>query len=349
MQDAIIKNPHDSIFKTFLEKTEIARDFIIEHVPEKFKSHMDFSTLFLESGSFISDTLRQTYADVLYSVKSNRGSDCYIYFLLEHQSTPDPLMPFRLLSYSLNVMHRHLENEKKKSGKKCTKLPLVVPLVFYQGPEGYNYSMEFLKCFADEGLAEKLYKEPFQLVDLTKFDNDDLKKHPKRVALLELVQKNIKIADMNELAGTLGEVLHDSGLSDTLFQQMMFYINECGYVSDGAGFLNTIIGNNPNYEDETMKLMQPFIDKGRQQGLLQGIEQGVQEEKCLIAKQMLIDQLDQEKIKKYTGLTDAKLAQLTQSMNTMSDAEASGSMDLATASNQEFGSFAHVNKAARDQ
>ncbi len=49
-----------------------------------------------------------------------------MYALIEHQSTPDKLMAFRLLRYGLAAMQRHLD-----AGHDT--LPLVVPILFYHG------------------------------------------------------------------------------------------------------------------------------------------------------------------------------------------------------------------------
>lgn len=68
----------------------------------------DLSTLKLESGSFVEDDLRQYFSDVLYSLKTTAG-DGYIHVLVEHQSTPDKSMAFRLSRYAVVAMQRHPE------------------------------------------------------------------------------------------------------------------------------------------------------------------------------------------------------------------------------------------------
>ncbi|HGJ5884366.1 Rpn family recombination-promoting nuclease/putative transposase, partial [Arsenophonus sp.] len=49
---------HDSLFKKFLGDITIARDFLKIHLPEKLRQLCDFSTLGMESGSFIEPDLR---------------------------------------------------------------------------------------------------------------------------------------------------------------------------------------------------------------------------------------------------------------------------------------------------
>jgi predicted transposase/invertase (TIGR01784 family) len=49
-----------------------------------------------------------------------------VYVVIEHQSSPDNHMAFRLMRYAIAAMQRHLD-----AGHKT--LPLVVPMLFYHG------------------------------------------------------------------------------------------------------------------------------------------------------------------------------------------------------------------------
>lgn len=114
--------PHDAIFKAFLSRPETARDFIEIHLPPSLVKLCNLDTLHLESSSFVEENLRQYYNDVLYSVETTKGCG-YIYVLIEHQSSPDENMAFRMLRYAIATMQRHLE-----AGHDY--LPLVIPILF---------------------------------------------------------------------------------------------------------------------------------------------------------------------------------------------------------------------------
>ena len=116
--------PHDLVFKQFLTHPDTARDFMQLHLPAELQAICDFSTLKLESGSFVEESLRSYFSDVLYSLKTMSGDEGYIHVLIEHQSSPDKHMAFRLLRYAVAAMQRHLDAGHKK-------LPLVIPVLFY--------------------------------------------------------------------------------------------------------------------------------------------------------------------------------------------------------------------------
>ena len=108
MKKGTTSTPHDAVFKQFLSHPDCARDFIEIHLPASLRQLCDLQTLRLESGSFIEADLRASYSDVLWSLNTSDG-DGYIYVVIEHQSTPDAHMAFRLMRYALAAMQRHLD------------------------------------------------------------------------------------------------------------------------------------------------------------------------------------------------------------------------------------------------
>ncbi|SRJ95242.1 putative transposase [Shigella sonnei] len=111
--------PHDALFKLFLRQPDTARDFLAFHLPAPIHALCDMKTLKLESSSFIDDDLRESYSDVLWSVKTEQGPG-YIYCLIEHQSTSNKLIAFRMMRYAIAAMQNHLD-----AGYKT--LPMVMP------------------------------------------------------------------------------------------------------------------------------------------------------------------------------------------------------------------------------
>ncbi|SUX66281.1 transposase [Citrobacter amalonaticus] len=113
---------HDAVFKTFMCHPDTARDFLEFHLPASLRQLCDLDSLKLESGSFIEENLRAYYSDVLWSLKTAEGEG-FIYVVIEHQSSPDAHMAFRLMRYAMGAMQRHLDAGHKK-------LPLVIRCYF---------------------------------------------------------------------------------------------------------------------------------------------------------------------------------------------------------------------------
>ncbi|MCG6523220.1 Rpn family recombination-promoting nuclease/putative transposase, partial [Vibrio parahaemolyticus] len=86
----------------------VAKDFFPPPPPPPPPPICELDSLQLVSGSFVEEDLRASYSDILDSLRTRHGPG-YVYALIEHQSTPDKLMAFRLLRYALAAMQRHLD------------------------------------------------------------------------------------------------------------------------------------------------------------------------------------------------------------------------------------------------
>ena len=160
--------PHDHLFRSIMARKKVAKEFFLKHLPASLKKIVDFKTLKLQRDSYIGDNLHEQIADLLYSVDFN-GISGYIYVLVEHQSKPEKLMPFRILKYMIAIMEDHLH----KTGKDV--LPIVYPIIMYSGSKTYNYSTNLFDLFGrQKKLALKILWQPCQLVDLATIPDQEL-------------------------------------------------------------------------------------------------------------------------------------------------------------------------------
>lgn len=302
--------PHDSTFRQFLSHPDVARDFMELHLPAELRAICDLSTLKLESGSFVEDDLRQYFSDVLYSLKTAAG-DGYIHVLVEHQSTPDRHMAFRLMRYAVAAMQRHLEAGHKQ-------LPLVIPVLFYTGRRSpYPYSTRWLDEFADPALAKNLYGRSFPLVDVTIIPDDEIADH-RSMAALTLLQKHIHQRDLAELVDRLVPILLAGYLSSSQVISLVHYIVQAGETSDAEAFVRELAQRVPQHGDALMTIAQQLEQKGIEKGIEQGIQLGEQrgiekgrnEGKLEVARTMLQNGIDRSTVMKMTGLTEHDLAQI---------------------------------------
>ncbi|MBP9742846.1 MAG: Rpn family recombination-promoting nuclease/putative transposase, partial [Burkholderiales bacterium] len=92
---------HDEFVKKCLTDIGMAREFLQTYLPPMVKDKCNFNNLRIDSGSYIEDDLKAHASDIVYQVDLiNKGSSCvYIYCMVEHQSSPDELMPYRILRY----------------------------------------------------------------------------------------------------------------------------------------------------------------------------------------------------------------------------------------------------------
>ena len=264
--------PHDALFKTFLTHPETAREFFDIHLPKSLRALCDLATLRLESGSFIEPTLRSAHSDILYSLKTAQG-DGYIYCLVEHQSTPDPLMPFRLMRYSILAMQSHLDKGHRT-------LPLVIPTLFHQGPTPCLHNACWLDNFTHPEAARALYGTPFPLVDMTAIPDDKILEH-KGIALLELAQKHARqdaanvVEPLERLAPAIRSRLFDSMTREQL-SAWVSYVVDVGNATDPRILAKRLVGvlSNDDKENVMATIAEYLRTEGREAGLMEGLKKG---------------------------------------------------------------------------
>lgn len=140
-----IHHPHDMMVRAVLSDLAEATSFLQTHLPQEVSQALSWSTLKLLEGSFVDEHLRESEADVLYEVQHVSGeASVWVYILLEHQSTPDRWMRFRLLKYCCRIWDLSFREYPDQR-----ELPAIVPLVFYQGERRWSYSSEFADLVAE--------------------------------------------------------------------------------------------------------------------------------------------------------------------------------------------------------
>ncbi|EBI9916483.1 Rpn family recombination-promoting nuclease/putative transposase [Salmonella enterica] len=291
--ELISNTPHDAFFKQFLMHPDTTRDFLDIHLPAEIRGICDLDTLRLESSHSVEESLKEQYSDVLYSVKM-QGTSGYIHVLIEHQSTADKKMAFRMMRYAIAAMHRLLKDENGP-------LPLVVPLLFYQGKTSpYPLSMSWLDMFALPELARRIYSEPFPLVDITVIPDDDIMQH-RRIALLE----------------RLVTLISAEYTTESQLNSLLSYMVQRGHTDQPQVFYRELANRLPQ-EESMMTLAEWFAEQGMQKGVREGmlegkregLQEGKTEERRNIARRMLESGMTREAVAQITTLTDDEIEQI---------------------------------------
>ncbi|MEO3991762.1 Rpn family recombination-promoting nuclease/putative transposase [Pseudocitrobacter cyperus] len=301
MEEQTTSTPHDAIFKHFMAHVDTARDFLDIYLPPALRDLCDLSTLKLEATSMVEKNLRSRISDILYSVKTRRGTG-YIYTLIEHQSSPEKHMAFRMLRYSLDVMQRHLDANNKT-------LPIVIPLLFYHGEvTPYPYSLRWLDGFSDPELAKRLYCRPFPLVDITVVPDSEIMQH-RRIATLELLQKHIRLRDLSGQIAPLAALLTMGYTSKDRLIAILNYMLHTGTAENPEKLLHELSQRTSHHEGTLMTIAEYLEQKGWARGTEEGQQKGRGEEARRIALAMLKNGLDPTLITEITGVAETELAE----------------------------------------
>lgn len=86
---------------------------------------------------------------------------------LSDQSSPDKLMPFRILKYICAIIDKHVKQVAK------SELPLVYPIVFHHANTTYPYSADIKDLIAaPKRLIDSYWLKPFQLTDVGQISDE---------------------------------------------------------------------------------------------------------------------------------------------------------------------------------
>ena len=92
------KPAHDQSYKLLFSHKKMVIDLLQGFVKQDWVQQLDFSTLEKVSGSYVTDDLRDREDDLIWKVRFN-DQWLYVYLLLEFQSSVDPYMAVRMMTY----------------------------------------------------------------------------------------------------------------------------------------------------------------------------------------------------------------------------------------------------------
>ena len=156
--------PHDKLIKEILkDKKELVNliNKFLKPNEEIFEDNIEKYT-----NSYITKKYKSKEADIVYKMK-----DKDMYFLIEHQSTVDYNMPFRLLNYCIDIVNEWKKEEKNKK----SKYPLIVPIVIYTGQARWNIP----RNFKDQQIKITTFEEyrinlEYNLIDVNTYQTKEL-------------------------------------------------------------------------------------------------------------------------------------------------------------------------------
>jgi hypothetical protein len=224
-----VPTPHDSVFRRIFAVPDNAASQLRAVLPPDLGDRLDLDRLAPVPGSFVDEALRWRHSDVLFTAPLD-GQDAFVYVLIEHQSSDDPLMASRVLRYVTRIWDTY-----EREHPKARRLPAVLPLVVYQGDDHWTSPVQMLDVI-NLGPAGKQAAQPylprfeFLLDDLTRVGEDQLLARNLTPAALVtmLLLKNARdnpdiTAELRRWAGQLRAVLDRPGGAGE-FTAMLTYI-----------------------------------------------------------------------------------------------------------------------------
>jgi hypothetical protein len=205
------------VFRQIFGVPENAASQLRAVLPPALVGRLDLGRLARVPASFVDEALKWRYSDLLFTTPLD-GRDAFVYLLVEHQSSDDPLMAFRMLRYVTRIWDHHLRDHPR-----ARQLPAVIPLVVHHGRSQWTRPVQLLELIdldpaASQAMQAYLPRFEFLLDDLADVDGRQLrgrKLTPSALITLLLLKTaagNPRItADLRPWAGQLRAVLDQPG------------------------------------------------------------------------------------------------------------------------------------------
>ncbi len=210
---------HDPSYKRLFFHSTLVAELLRGFLPGDWVERLDFSTLERVISSFVTADLRERHSDVIWRLRLRGDGDrwVYLYLLLEFQSTSDPFMAVRLLTYVGLLLEDIIRRDKLRPGD---RLPAVLPLVLYNGGTRWRAPLRLETLFAPvpSPLRRYLPRLTYLLLDERRLDLDRPELESNPIAALFRVETNEAPEALPGLYQALEDLLppEDSALRRTV-------------------------------------------------------------------------------------------------------------------------------------
>ena len=311
-----VHHPHDMMVRAVLSDVTEASSFLQAHLPDEVSRELNWSTLRLIEGSFVDEDLRGSEADLLYEVERVSSQDAvWVYILIEHQSTPDRWMRFRLLKYCCHIWDQSFRDQPEQRD-----LRAIVPLVFYQGERRWTYSREFADLFAESvrdwpGVPRFAH----ELIDQSGMRPEDVQGELK-VRLMQLVMLaayHPTLAWMEQVARLLGSLSSlGSGGGIDYVRLFVLYILSTQEPEAVESFREVLREYAPAVREDVMTTYaQELLTEGR----VQGEQLGKIKNQVEVIEGFLREGVEWSVIERATGVNEMQFHVLKQQVEEMSN------------------------------
>ncbi len=289
--------PHDKIYKMILSnKKEVVNliNQILEIKDEKHKITEEKIEIY--NSNFINQYMENRISDIIYKIKNQK-----IFFLIEHQSTIDYSMAFRLVEYCILIMQSAMD--KKQVKKKNYRFPLIYPIVLYTGEKKWNQKRYLEECQEQlMGVKPKAFTS-YSVVDVNSFTKSQLLEGKGILSKIMLLEK---VKTEEELINIIKEIsMKDLNQEEkNIFKKVLY--NILGKSIDKEIIEKSIKIIEKEESEENGMVIEEVLRKSREEEYKKGVTQ----EREKIVKQMIKNNLKDEIIIKLTKISKNELERI---------------------------------------
>ena len=191
---------NDSFFHATLEYYDAAYDFMKKFLPQDIQLACKIKEIQQESSVHIDDYFHHTASNVVLSVPTNTEKGYRTFILIEHQSTVDNNIPWRMMKYMQAIIERYDAQHNIKLH--------VAPILFYQGDgKPYNGALNVQDEIFPKSMRHTLATVNMTVVDLAIMSDDEIMNCGKVSAMMLAMKYARNSPDLNKVMDKMAVAL----------------------------------------------------------------------------------------------------------------------------------------------
>ena len=285
---------HDKLFKIILSDKQEAVGFI----KKVLNSKEDITTKNIElyNKEYITEKFEKRETDITYKIAEKN-----LYIIIEHQSTVDRTMPYRIQRYKMLLMNEIIN--KKEMKKVVYEFPRVIAIVLYTGRG--KWKVEKLE---DVQKPLEWYKETdkeFELVDVNKYAEEELMKDELVITKAMLIEKQKDASKVRDILNKVNQIVKNNPEKIKLLLEILKYILLNSKSEEIRNEADRIIKEYKGGEEAVLNMVTVYnkaLDEQR--------EAGDRQRQIKTAKRLLKEKMKPEFIAKITDLSIEEIEKL---------------------------------------
>ena len=299
---------HDKLFKLILSDKIEAAKFLNKVLKIEYKIKSEKMELY--NKEYITTMFEKMESDIVYKIAEKNT-----YIIIEHQSTVDRTMPYRIFQYTGELLRNVIDKEKIKNID--YKQPRIISIVLYTGDRTWN--IEYVDDLQEPLAGYSKIKPLYRLVDVNKFSKSELLEDDLMVSKAMLIEKEKSIEGILKALGQINKKLSiDSDkrqlrLFITIVRYVLLSINDEETRKKLEKEIEKMKGVEANMLHATMVLNEEIkerTNKAMADGRVKGRTEGRKQEKIATAKRLLKKKIKLDFISEITGLSIKEIKKL---------------------------------------
>ena len=318
-----VYHPHDRGFKSLLSSKKIFLQMLRSFVRQSWVDALSEEHLIRVDKSFVTANFREKESDLVFKAElplQTESAALFYFVLLELQSAVNHLMPFRILDYQCELLRDAVKNAGIEAHRKSYRLPVVIPIVLYNGKEPWTVPLRYRDKTTRVPDAEGLLDFSYILIDVHRFDKTRLLEQGNLVGGVFALEQANDVNEMLEIMHRMAFVLQELSEEEwETFKGWARWILTREMPKPEREMVDRIIVTSKREEAKRMisnvhevirRTFEKEREEGRLEGRLEGKLEGRMEGKLEVAGRLLEMGMSVEQVAQVVQLPEEEVRKL---------------------------------------